>query len=1192
MNCGNVHRIGLIFLLLFSLNITRAQVLNDNNNTSPVYAEFTKENIKIEARSIFFNVLKIYNPSDQNRTINLRFETPVGWSLISHQEERITLTPKDTIRVPLQAATNKHVKGEIGYSIIGTITTTSGEPITSAYCFIKVPRKTELQFRPLTRISYIDQKTQKGNFTFRLINKGNVDEVVNLEFRSTPNLKLRNEVNNSFSTDIVIPAKTDSTFSYDVIKTGKDVARTLYKVDLTGYTEKTSFNTTFWFKNLMNTYKYEKPMVELPLIINLNLENFFSEYNTFLTGGAKGTLLFEDHRKLNYYFFKYNRRGESFLDASRIYLKYTNNKMSITAGDRIGFHSIYGYGRGVAFNYDFLNKFRIGGKYNYNLFNPINNYGIHFELLKSEVSFDADIEFSHDQKRNQNLLLGYFRGNYAIDNNHKIYADFSLSDLYKNSLVNRDSIGYHHWLKYRGKINDMRIRFGNRYSTNNYFGRLSGRNKTLLSITKPFEDQYYLRLFVNNFNTRPYNLFREEQHTDVFYLNRDIGIRMTRNFDNAIAVFAEPSYNFFNSNSFFNSLENRADFKTNSYYIKLGSRFQVLNDNRFSLAFKGGYTFVSDFYHPDKLDNLDMTYSAIQEREVSFNSILDLSYYSRNWGAFFKYFHGPYNGNQYFNYFYYDEFNQTLRLTPYYRDYIYKDLIEMDSRLNYIYSINYQTHRINLGNQVRFHMNYGIMLSLIANFTLQSSLEASQSSQIFERQRYNYTSTYFELRLEKQFGWNQPRTKYYDLEVHLYKDLNGNLKKDYNEPGVKNVLVNIEKVDPAKVDTFEVDYEDAGNLMNNRLLSGMKGKVGYQNMPQGIYRINIKRVGTETGKYSADQQEVLIHMNQDRQVYIPFLERNKIFGRVILNRSKLSNLGEMDASNIKVIAEDSKGRKSTTLTDNKGRFTIYAPSVDLYDVYINNIFQDHFDLRKNHYKVQLNGYQQFEVNFIFDEKRRQIKFTPSMEETDVEVKSVRRTNLTGVVKDENTLQPLRATIEVIDNKTGSTIETINSDRETGRFSMSFMTGTSYALIVSAPGYWFHSEDLDLDQMLTIQDIEKEILLENIIIGSKIELNNLIFDPGSAEIPNDAYPELDRLINQLKQNPNVRIQIAGYADALEQLDQEDISEERAKAVAKYMMQNGFSNIEYVGYEDRRPAAPNDSPGNRAKNRRVEMTVVDK
>ncbi|HKL37380.1 MAG TPA: OmpA family protein, partial [Bacteroidales bacterium] len=407
-----------------------------------------------------------------------------------------------------------------------------------------------------------------------------------------------------------------------------------------------------------------------------------------------------------------------------------------------------------------------------------------------------------------------------------------------------------------------------------------------------------------------------------------------------------------------------------------------------------------------------------------------------------------------------------------------------------------------------------------------------------------------------------------------------------------DVLVQIEKLDPSRIDTLDADYSYSGNLATNRLLSGMKGTINYENIPRGVYKISLQNVGQQTGKFSADQQEVLVHMNGDKNITIPFLERNKIYGSVILNRSKLSNLGSLDKGNIKVTAVDSKGRETSTLTDKKGEFTLYAPSVDKYDVYINNVFQEHFDLRKNHYTVQLNGYKQFEVNFIFDEKRRKINFTPSMTESDVEVKSVKRTNLTGTIKDENTLQPLQANIEVVDNKTGSTVETTRSNRETGRFSMSFMTGNNYSLIVSAQGYWLHTENLDLDQMLTIQDVQKEILLKNIMIGSRLDIKNLRFAPGGTEIPNDAYPELDRLLEQLKENPNVRIQIAGHADALEQLEHEDISEERAKTVARYFMENGFSNIEYVGHKANKPVVPNDTPENRAQNRRVEITVVDK
>ncbi|MFP4048253.1 MAG: OmpA family protein, partial [Bacteroidales bacterium] len=655
-------------------------------------------------------------------------------------------------------------------------------------------------------------------------------------------------------------------------------------------------------------------------------------------------------------------------------------------------------------------------------------------------------------------------------------------------------------------------------------------------------------------------------------------------------LYGEPEYANFNSNSFYNFSTDKP-FILDEANFKVGGRAGVNSEDRISSSIKGGFTFVSQFNEGDKTTPELRT---LEARKRTFTAVFDLNYYGRKWGAFFKYNYGPSNGNQYYTYFYSGNFFQLVRLMPYYRDYIYKDIIEWDSRLNYMYSINENTHRINWGNELRFHLRYDLLLRLVGNFTLQSTVGESNIAAVQEEEQYTYTNSYFELRLQKQFDWNQPRLKHHDLEISLYKDLNGNLQKDYNEPGIKNIMVKIEKIEPSEIDSLDIDndYESSGNLAYTRFLSGSDGIVSYENIPEGVYRISIKDVGGNAGKFSPDEKEAITHINQDRKVHIPFLERNKIFGKIIMNRSKLSSLGPVDISNVKVTATDSKGRTISTLTNSNGEFEMYAPSVDLYTVSVNNIFRDNFDLRKNDYKVQLNGYKQFEVNFIFDEKRRRVNFTPSTDEQDAEVRSVKRTNLSGVVKDESTLQPVRANIEVVDNSNGSTIESTRSDRESGRFSMSFMTGPDYSMIVSAPGYWFYSDELELDEMLTIQDVEKEVLLSNIMIGSKIELDNLLFEAESTEIPNEAYPELDRLIEQLKENQNVRIQIAGHSDALETLEDEDLSVERAKAVAKYMMQNGFSNIEYVGHKDDKPVAPNDSDEERRQNRRVEIIVVDK
>ena len=1189
----NCAKYGIIFLLLFlsTSTIIFGQVLNGGNSHKNITAQFVREDIKIKPQTPFFNVLKISNGSDRQRFVNLTYEIPVGWSLISDQDNRINLPPHDTVSVPLRVSPNQQVKGEIGYSVIASLTNRSGEPITTSYCFIKVPRQSDLRFRPLTRVTYINQQKRTGSFSFRLINEGNVDEVVYLNFTSTPDVDMKKEVNNSFSSNLVVPARSDTTLSYQVTIDKKQAQKSLYRINLTGHTEYSRFNSSFWFKNLVSRFQYEKPSSEVPLIVELNMENLFSDQGSYFSGSAQGNLLFSNDREIKYYFLKMPDRSPrtNFLNTSRIFLNYNTPTFNAKLGNRIPFRLRTGYGKGAALQYKQFNNFKIQGKYTRNEFLPINNYGLStdFNLFKSRLQTHTNLEYSHNLRTDEQIMLGLFSNRLVIQDEHNIETEFGMSSKARN-LFNGNQLGLHYRLKYNGEIDDLRFRFRNRYNSDDYYGSFYGKNDIKFNANYDYKKGY--RFNLNFFNSRyqPSSVYRNESSSD-YRLQRNINFRTSKLLNNSLSLFGQGGYEYFNSNAFYTNNQTRHPFITNSGYLEIGGRLNLNTYDRISTSFKGGYTFATQY---EVNQTNESQKRALANREQSFNGIFNLNYYSPNWGVFFRYNYGPYNGNQYYTYLYSGNFNQLLRLMPYYRDYIYKDIIQFDSRMNYMYSINRQTHRLNWGNEVKFHLNYGLMLRLIANFTLQSTMGESQEMRIQEKQQYTYSNSYFELRLQKRFDWNQPRMKYYNLNVNLFKDLNGNLKRDGNEPGVKNVLVNIERVDATELDTFDVSYEQSGNLVNNRLLSGMQGRIRYENMPQGVYRLRLKNVGKEGGKFTADQQEVLINMDKDRTVDIPYLERNKIYGRVILNRSKLSNLGPLDKSNIKVTAVDSKGRKTSTLTDKKGKFVIYAPSVDKYDVYINNIFKEHFDLRKNHYKVQLNGYKQFEVNFIFDEKRREINFTPSMSETDVEVKSVKRTNLTGTIKDENTLQPVRATLEVVDNKTGTTVETTHSDPETGRFSMSFMTGNNYSLIVSAQGYWLYTEKLDLDQMLTIQDVEKEILLKNIMIGSRLDLENLQFEPGSAEIPNDAYPELDRLIEQLKDNPNVRIQIAGHADALEQLDHPNISEDRAKAVAKYIMKNGFSNIEYVGYNDKKPVAPNDSPENRAKNRRVEITVVDK
>jgi outer membrane protein OmpA-like peptidoglycan-associated protein len=72
-----------------------------------------------------------------------------------------------------------------------------------------------------------------------------------------------------------------------------------------------------------------------------------------------------------------------------------------------------------------------------------------------------------------------------------------------------------------------------------------------------------------------------------------------------------------------------------------------------------------------------------------------------------------------------------------------------------------------------------------------------------------------------------------------------------------------------------------------------------------------------------------------------------------------------------------------------------------------------------------------------------------------------------------------------------------------------------------------------------------------------------------------------------------IAIAGHTDNVGEPGANMLlSVERANAVANYLITRGVSGsrLKASGYGDTKPAVPNDTPENQAKNRRTEFTIL--
>lgn len=734
-------------------------------------------------------------------------------------------------------------------------------------------------------------------------------------------------------------------------------------------------------------------------------------------------------------------------------------------------------------------------------------------------------------------------------------------------------------LHYSGKFNRTFVNMRTRYADRYYFGKNEGRYELSGNVTYFMPDNIdHFRFYYNMAKSSPSAYFQNNLLFGTINTYEESRITYNQPFNKSIflsyGLMSEMRY----GNNFYNYTPT-ANLKTRNALTYGSLRFRVPNSqNLLSFTLKSGMNYISSY---------SSKYIQVENKKPWFSLVANLNYRTRKWGFFGSYYHGPATISQQLAYLTLNYNSRNIRLLPYWDLFLIPNFLKLYIKPNFIYDIPAKTSRLNMGTDLIAYPGRTWKI------TFSNALSYSSTVDKLTDEKFTYTGTYFELRVKKDFNINQPRYQYHDLKVYFFKDLNGNRVKDPDEPGIRDIMFNI-KVDEDKL--IGQENTTSGYFMEVDLLSDMDGYIHYDNVPNGFYIIEYNAIGKMQGSFSSETNSQKLYIGKDETLYIPFFENNKIFGKAIINRSKLSNLGIIDPSNIKVTAEDSRGHKFSSLTDGNGDFSIYVPSVDKYTVKINNIFFENFELEQNNYEVQLNGYRQFEVNFIFNEKRRRINFAADydygsrLDAPGVEI--VRRTNLSGTVKDATTLQPIQAEIRVV-NESGQEITSAQSNSKTGVFATSFIAGDNYAVEATSDDYWYHAEKLYSQQIVTFSNLKKEILLKAITVGSFIPMNTLNFEEGSYEIPPTAFPELERLLLVLKKNPTVKISVHGHADDMEiQGTDVDLALERAKLVAKYLIANGYNRIKYVGFSNTKPIADNETEDGRKQNRRVEIVVTGK
>lgn len=112
-------------------------------------------------------------------------------------------------------------------------------------------------------------------------------------------------------------------------------------------------------------------------------------------------------------------------------------------------------------------------------------------------------------------------------------------------------------------------------------------------------------------------------------------------------------------------------------------------------------------------------------------------------------------------------------------------------------------------------------------------------------------------------------------------------------------------------------------------------------------------------------------------------------------------------------------------------------------------------------------------------------------------------------------------------------------------------------------------------------------------GASMVLTGVTFESGSAKLKPGSLNVLDGVATQLKSS-GVKVEVGGHTDASGSAAvNRALSQRRAESVLAYLAAKGVpsANMTAKGYGPDKPVAPNTSAAGKAKNRRVELQVIE-
>jgi len=442
------------------------------------------------------------------------------------------------------------------------------------------------------------------------------------------------------------------------------------------------------------------------------------------------------------------------------------------------------------------------------------------------------------------------------------------------------------------------------------------------------------------------------------------------------------------------------------------------------------------------------------------------------------------------------------------------------------------------------------------------------------------------------------------------------------------IYENVWKV-PQYMAEFSTEYNDLSPRMNNdasifikntnpRKLSKKQPNRTYQlevptnNKPKGKMQLTGKVVDFNTkkpidaqvvvsdvvtsavlGEYSADENgKYSIYLNENGNYKIDFHKDGYSHSNHYIKTGRYTKdvVNEFDTTIFSLISFNLNVYDAEM-------FSPLSPKISVYDSLTNELLIDSLPaVSMGQYKGQLHigkNYK-FHVDCQYF-KPQDLYFNTIADvfynefEDDIELEPARRIMILDIDAGEEGDSVLVNVKNLSRNETQTVVAKRDKD---GNLIVELREGDTYEIDVAKKGYTYSSTKVDVAKSQKTQKIN--IKLDLLTKDTKMTFNNITFEINSAELNTESFVELNRLIDFLKLNDNVKIELSAHTDDIgSDWYNLALSEKRAQSAVKYLTDNGISESVIIakGYGETVPILPNISEENRAQNRRIEVKIIE-